>query len=103
MRAQSSRQEHAVLVREISENMQAQLLTEAARSSHTAPIRLSRSAQVFRKMIHAPEQTPDIRQQQINAVQEKIKSGQYRVDAEHLVQLILEAAEDMRSYYKMAA
>jgi len=103
MRAQSSRQEHGVLVREVGENMQVRLLTEAAKSSHTAPIRLSRGAQVFRERIRALQQIPDIRQQRINAVQEKIRSGQYRVDAEHLVQLILEAAQDMRSYYKMAA
>ncbi len=103
MRAQSSRQEHAALVREVTKRMQPQLLIEAVRSSQAEPLRLSRRAQTLREIIRGLQQTPDIRQQRVNAVREKITSGQYRIDSQHLVRLILEAAEDVRSYYKLAA
>jgi len=58
---------------------------------------------MLREIIRALQHTPDVRQQRVKAVREKITSGQYRVDTEHLVRLILEAAEDVRSYYKIAA
>ena len=103
MRAQSSRQEHAALVPEVIESMQPQLITKSARPSQVEPVRLSQSAQTLREIIRALQHTPDIRQQRVNAVRKKIASGQYRVDTEHLVRLILEAAEDVRSYYKTAA
>ncbi len=103
MRAQLSRKEHGALVPKVTESIQLQLITKSARPSQVEPVRLSQSARTLREIIRALQHTPDIRQQRVNAVREKITSGQYRVDTEHLVRLILEAAEDVRSYYNIAA
>jgi len=46
---------------------------------------------------------PDVRHQRINAVRQKLHSGQYEIDSRHLGELILEAAQNTRHDYRAAA
>ncbi len=67
------------------------------------PVRLSGDAHLYRKIVRMIQQLPDVRQQRINTVRQKLHSGQYEIDSRHLAELILEAAKDTRCDYRAAA
>ncbi len=67
------------------------------------PMRLSRDARMYRQVARMVQQLPAVRYQRINTVRQKLRSGQYEIDSGHLVELILEAAQDTRSNYRAAA
>jgi len=66
-------------------------------------VRLSGDAHLYRQIVCMIQQLPDVRQQRINTVRQKLHSGQYEIDSRHLVELILEAAKDTRRDYRAAA
>ncbi len=67
------------------------------------PVRLSGDAHRYRQIARMVQQLPDVRRQRIDAVRQKLHSGQYEIDSRHLVELILEAAQDTRRDYRAAA
>ena len=67
------------------------------------PVRLSGDAHRYRQIALMVQQLPDVRRQRINTVRQKLHSGQYEIDSRHLVELILEAAQDTRRDYRAAA
>ena len=67
------------------------------------PVRLSGDAHRYRQIARMVQQLPDVRRQRINTVRQKLHSGQYEIDSRHLVELILEAAQDTRRDYRAAA
>ena len=67
------------------------------------PVRLSGDAHRYRQIARMVQQLPDVRRQRVNAVRQKLHSGQYEIDSRHLVELILEAAQDARRDYLAAA
>ena len=66
-------------------------------------VRLSGDAHRYRQIARMVQQLPDVRRQRINTVRQKLHSGQYEIDSRHLVELILEAAQDTRRDYRAAA
>jgi len=49
------------------------------------------------------EKVPDVRLNRVKTVRSKLERGEYQIDSDHLVRLILERAEEMRADYRMAA
>jgi len=67
------------------------------------PVRLSVDARRYRQIARMVQHLPDVRHQRINVVRQKLRSGQYKIDNGHLVELILETAKDARRDYRVAA
>jgi len=70
---------------------------------HEGPARLCDDARLYRHIARMVQQLPDVRYQRIDAVRQKLHSGEYIIDSKHLVELILEAARDTRHDYRVAA
>ena len=66
-------------------------------------VRLSRDAHVCQQIARKVQRLSCVRHQRISTVRQKLRSGQYEIDSRHLMQLILEAAQDTRSDYCAAA
>jgi len=66
-------------------------------------VKLSGDVRLYRQIARMVQQLPEVRYQRINAVRQKLRSGEYEIDSRHLAALILEAAEDTRRAYRAAA
>lgn len=82
------------------------IVSEVRRSNPSrqpSAVRLSGDAHRYRQIARMVQQLPDVRRQRVNAVRQKLHSGQYEIDSRHLAELILEAAQDTRRDYRAAA
>jgi len=67
------------------------------------PARVSHRARRYQEITRLLEKVPDVRLNRVKTVRSKLERGEYQIDSDHLVRLILERAEEMRADYRMAA
>jgi len=90
-------------VSNVRESNPSRQLPQIAQRFKQRPMRLSSDAHLYRQIARMVQQIPAVRHQRINAVRQKLRNGRYEIDSGHLVELILEAAQDTRSNYRAAA
>jgi anti-sigma28 factor (negative regulator of flagellin synthesis) len=72
-------------------------------SARGQPAEFSEGVYLFKVISQALEQTPEVRGERVEVVKKKLGNGRYQLDTRHMARLILEAIEDSRGSYRVAA
>ena len=103
MRIESFGQNRVAPLRQATTTKPVNQPAEITRPSAGEPVQLSQNAHLFQAIAQVLNQMPEVREDLVATVKEKLQNGQYDVASDDLARLLLEAIENSRGNYSVAA